>query len=164
MVIGKGVTTGERSMRRGHLLACMLILGMAIFLWAVNLDAQPEEILLDNHSVFTNRSRPPVAFPHMQHIDAGMDCSDCHHRFKGGKNIVDEGNLEEGAEGIKCASCHKNKTGFRFKPDLDPTKRTLRQAYHLMCIRCHRQVIRDKKQSVPVTCGDCHPRKKGSAA
>ena len=151
-------------MARGHFLVYLLTVAVGILLWAVNLDAQPEEILLDNHSVFTNRSRPPVAFPHMQHIDAGMDCSDCHHRFKGGKNIVDEGNLEEGAEGIKCASCHKDKTAFRFKPDLDPTHRTLRQAYHFMCIRCHRQVIRDKKKSGPVTCGDCHPRKKGSGA
>ena len=81
-------------MARGHFLVYLLTVAVGILLWAVNLDAQPEEILLDNHSVFTNRSRPPVAFPHMQHIDAGMDCTDCHHRFKGGKNIVDEGNLD----------------------------------------------------------------------
>jgi c(7)-type cytochrome triheme protein len=151
-------------MRRGHFLVCMFILGMGILLWAVNLEAQPEEILLNDQSVFTDRSRPPVAFPHMQHIDADIECSDCHHRFKGGENIVDEAELEEGAEGIKCSACHKNETGFRFKPDLDPTKRTLRQAYHRLCTGCHRQLSKDKKQSAPVTCGACHPKKKGGAA
>jgi c(7)-type cytochrome triheme protein len=148
-------------MARGHFLVCMLILGIGILLWAVNLDAQPEDILLDDQSVFTNPSRSPVAFPHMQHIDAGIECTDCHHRFKGGENVLDEGELEEGAAGIKCPACHKNNTGFRFKPDLDPTKRTLRQAYHRMCIGCHRQLSRDKKKQLgPVTCGECHPRKK----
>jgi len=130
----------------------MLILGIGSLLWAVNLDAQPEDILLDDQSVFTDRSRPPVAFPHIQHIDAEIECSDCHHRFKGGENIVDEAEL------------HKNKTGFQFKPDLDPTKRNLQQAYHRMCTGCHRQVSKDKKQSGPVTCGECHPKKKGVAA
>jgi c(7)-type cytochrome triheme protein len=119
---------------------------------------------LDDQSVFTDRSRPPVAFPHIQHIDAEIECSDCHHRFKGGENIVDEAELEEDAEGIKCSSCHKNETGFQFKPDLDPTKRNLQQAYHRMCTGCHRQVSKDKKQSGPVTCGECHPKKKGSTA
>jgi c(7)-type cytochrome triheme protein len=151
-------------MRRGHFLVCMLILGIGSLLWAVNLDAQPEDILLDDQSVFTDRSRPPVAFPHIQHIDAEIECSDCHHRFKGGENIVDEAELEEDAEGIKCSSCHKNETGFRFKPDLDPTKRNLQQAYHRMCTGCHRQVSKDKKQSGPVTCGECHPKKKGPEA
>jgi len=151
-------------MARGHFWVCMLILGIGMLLWAVNLDAQPENILLADKSVFTNPSRPPVEFPHMQHIDAGMDCSDCHHRFKDGENIVDEAELEEGAPGIKCAACHKNETGFRFKPDLDPTTLTLRQAYHRMCIGCHRKLIREKKQSGPVTCGDCHPRKRAPEA
>jgi len=138
----------------------MLILGIGSLLWAVNLDAQPEDILLDDQSVFSNHSRPSVAFPHIQHIDAEIECSDCHHLFKGGENIVDEAELEEDAEGIKCASCHKNETGFRFKPDLDPTKRTLQQAYHRMCTGCHRQVSKENKQSGPVTCGECHPKKK----
>jgi len=152
-------------MRGRHFLVCMLILGIGSLLWAVNLDAQPEDILLDDQAVFTNRSRPAVDFPHLLHFDdAGIECSDCHHRFKGGENIVDESELEEDGEGIKCSACHKNETGFRFKPDLDPTKRNLQQAYHRMCTGCHRQVSKDKKQSGPVTCGECHPKKKESEA
>ena len=152
-------------MRRGHFLVCMLILGIGSLLWAVNLDAQPEDIVLDDQAVFADRSRPAVEFPHLRHFDdAGIECSECHHRFKGGENIVDEAELEEDGEGIKCSSCHKNETGFRFKPDLDPTERTLQQAYHRMCTGCHRQVSKANKQSGPVTCGACHPKKKGPAA
>jgi hypothetical protein len=33
-----------------------------------------------------------------------------------------------------------------------------------MCTGCHRQLSRNKKQSGPVTCGECHPKKKGPGA
>lgn len=149
-------------MRRGRFLVVMVILGIATFLCTVNLDAQPDDISLDDNTVFTGRSRPAVEFPHLLHFDdAGIECSECHHRFKGGENVVDEGELEEDAEGIKCSSCHKSEAGFRFTPDLDPTKRNLQQAYHKLCTGCHRQVSKEEEKSGPVTCGECHPKKKG---
>ena len=67
--------------------------------------------------------------------------------------------LEEDAEGVKCAACHKSTPGFRFQPDLDATNRTLQQAYHRMCIRCHRQLRKDNQKTGSVTCGGCHPKK-----
>jgi len=115
-------------MQRGLFLGWLVILGVGSLLWAVNLGAQPDDILLDDQAVFTSRSRPAVDFPHMQHIDAEIECSDCHHRFKGGENVVDEGELEEDAEGIKCSSCHRTEPGFQFQPDLDATKRNLQHA------------------------------------
>jgi len=150
-------------MRRGHVLAWMVILSIGSFLWAVSLNAQPEDIVLDNQSVFTSRSRPAVEFPHMRHLDdAGIECSECHHLFKDGENIVDEMELYEGADGVKCSACHKNEVGFRYKPDLDPTKRTLRQAYHKMCTGCHRQLNKENEEAGSVTCGGCHPKRKES--
>ena len=149
-------------MQWGRYLGWVVVLVIGIGLWAVQLNAQPDEILLDDQAVFASRSRPAVDFPHMQHIDAEIECSDCHHRFKGGENIVDEGELEEDAEGIKCAACHKNETGFRFAADLDPTKRTLQQAYHRMCMSCHRQLKKENKNAGAVTCGGCHPKKNGA--
>lgn len=150
-------------MRRGYFLVWMSILGIVGLLWAVNLDAQPDDISLDDNEVFTSRSRPAVEFPHLRHFDdASIECSECHHRFKDGENIVDEGELEEDAEGIKCSSCHKSEAGFRFKPDLDPTKRTLQQAYHRMCTSCHRQLKKENKTAGSVTCGGCHPKKKAA--
>ena len=146
-------------MRRGGVLGWMVILGIGTLLWVVNLSAQPDDIVLDDQSVFASRSRPAVPFPHIQHIDAEIECNSCHHRFKGGENIVDEGELEEDAEGIKCSSCHKSEPGFRFQPDLDASKRNLQQAYHRMCMGCHRQLKKEKKKAGSVTCGGCHPKK-----
>jgi c(7)-type cytochrome triheme protein len=147
-------------MQRARMLLWVGMITVGLLLLAVGLRAQPEKIILDNHTVFTNRQRPPVAFPHMDHIISGIDCKTCHHRFKDGKNILDEMELQEGAEGIKCSSCHKEKPGFRFAPDLDPTKRNLQQAFHRQCIGCHRQLQQEGKKSGPVTCGQCHPWKK----
>ena len=149
------------NMRWGRFLGWMVVLATGSF-WAVNLAAQPDDILLDDQSVFTSRSRPAVAFPHMQHIDAEIECSECHHKFKAGENVVDEGELEEDAEGIKCADCHKDRPGLRFSPELDATERTLRQAYHRMCMGCHRQVKKENKKAGSVTCGGCHPKKKAA--
>ncbi|MEJ2236268.1 MAG: cytochrome c3 family protein [Syntrophobacterales bacterium] len=150
-------------MRRGYFLVWMSILGIVGLLWAVNLEAQPDDISLDDNEVFTSRSRPAVEFPHLRHFDdASIECSECHHRFKDGENIVDEGELEEDAEGIKCSSCHKGEAGFRFKPDLEPTKLTLQQAYHRMCTSCHRQLKKENKTAGSVTCGGCHPKKKAA--
>jgi hypothetical protein len=144
-------------MQRARMLVWVGMVAVGLLLFAVGLRAQPEDILLDNHSVFTTRERPSVAFPHMEHINNGIECKTCHHRFQGGKNILDETELQEGAEGIKCSSCHKEKPGFRFAPDLDSTKRNLQQAFHRLCIGCHRQVSQAGKKAGPVTCGACHP-------
>jgi c(7)-type cytochrome triheme protein len=146
-------------MRLERLLCLLPFLAVASLVWVVNLAAQPEDIVLDDYSVFYNRSRPPVPFPHMLHIDSEIECSQCHHRFKGGENVVDEAELEEDAAGIKCAECHKNNPGFRLEPDLDPTNRNLRQAYHRMCTGCHRQLQKENKKTGAVTCGGCHPKK-----
>ncbi len=153
---------GETTMRWGRFWGWLLILGIGSLFCTVNLDAQPDDILLDEQSVFAKRQRPAVDFPHMQHIDAELECSDCHHRFKDGENIQDEAELEEDAEGIKCAACHKNEPDFRFKPDLDPTRRTLQQGYHRMCMGCHRKLRKEKRKAGPMTCGACHPWKKAT--
>jgi c(7)-type cytochrome triheme protein len=149
-------------MERPRMLLWVGMITVGLLLLAVGLKAQPENVLLDNHSVFTSRQRPAVAFTHMSHVNSGIDCKTCHHRFQGGKNILDEMELEEGAEGIKCAACHKDKPGFRFSPDLDATNRNLQQAYHRECIGCHRQLNLENKKSGPVTCGQCHPWKKAT--
>ncbi len=49
------------------------LVGVGMIIWALQLYAQPEDILLDDHSVFTSRERPPAAFRHMFHISNGID-------------------------------------------------------------------------------------------
>ncbi|MBW1980664.1 MAG: cytochrome c3 family protein [Deltaproteobacteria bacterium] len=147
---------------RGRLLVWIAVLAGGGLLLAMQLQAQPEEIVLQDQVVFGQHQRPPVAFPHMLHIDADLDCTTCHHRFQRGENVLDESELEEGAEGISCSSCHKNSAGFQFSPEVDPTKKILRQAYHRMCIGCHRGMRKKEVKGGPVACGECHIRPKSA--
>jgi len=148
-------------LKRWRKWSARLGLATALLLLAVGGHSQPDDIRLDQVEAFGQRQRPPVLFPHLQHLDAGIECTACHHRYQGGNNIVDEAELEEGAPGIRCASCHGLTTGKRLSPELDLPERNLRQAYHALCIPCHRQVRRRGEQAAgPVTCGGCHPRQR----
>ena len=55
---------------------------------------------------FQTRERPPVPFPHGRHMEEGLSCKDCHHRYEQGKNVLDESDLEPGKPGIRCQECH----------------------------------------------------------
>lgn len=136
------------------------VLGVSMIFWAANMGAQPEFILMDEREVFTERQRPAVPFPHISHMEFGLGCLECHHRFRDGENVLEDWELMEGEEGIKCASCHKAEPGFRLEADLDPTEKTLMQASHKMCLGCHRDRMKKDEPAGPVTCGECHPRDK----
>jgi c(7)-type cytochrome triheme protein len=112
------------------------------------LRAQPEQITLDHEEAFGKKQRPPVVFPHQRHMEGDLSCKDCHHRYEQGKNVLEEGDLEGGRPGIRCAECH------------DLTSRlTLREAFHRQCITCHARAQKAGKKSAPRLCGECHPWK-----
>lgn len=111
--------------------------------------AQPDKIKLDHVEVFGKKQRPPVMFPHNQHVEAGLSCKDCHHRYEKGKNVLDEGELEEGKPGIKCSDCH----GSKVRPKL-------REAFHRQCIDCHTKMEKGGKKTGSRLCGECHPWKR----
>ena len=102
----------------GVLLGAVLV---AVF--ASVLSAQPEEVVLDNVEVFEQKQRPAVIFPHEQHMEV-LSCTDCHHQYEDGENVLDEDMLEEGDPDIRCASCHRKKGA-------------LRRAFHRQCTGCH---------------------------
>jgi len=110
----------------------------------------PEEIILDSDIYETNR-KGPVTFSHMNHAeDYELECIQCHHEYKDGKNIWKEGNPVK-----KCSSCH------------DPSKnqgnaRKLSVAYHKNCKGCHKNlVIEQGSTDAPYKkCYDCHELKK----
>ncbi len=110
--------------------------------------AQPDDILLNNEKAFGVKERPPVAFPHSLHMESDLECTDCHHRYREGKNVLDEDTLEEGRAGIKCADCHERENRYN-----------LREAFHLQCMGCHGRLKKEGKETGPRLCGECHPRK-----
>ena len=130
------------------------VLALALVALAATLAlAQPDSVLIANQKAFGKLQRPEVNFPHAAHM-AKLECTDCHHRYKNHKNVLDPGQLEEGKPGTQCADCHA-KPGSRFSPDLDPSTLGLMQAYHKQCLNCHR-VMAQKGKTGPRTCGGCH--------
>jgi hypothetical protein len=99
----------------------------------------------DNDSV--HRQRPPVLFfekYHDRHME-NQDCLDCHHKYKNGENILDEGDLEDGDPEIYCASCHNNNEKY-----------DLQQAFHRQCMGCHDRLSAANMKTGPSLCGECH--------
>jgi c(7)-type cytochrome triheme protein len=126
-------------------LITMAILVAFIIPWV---KAQPDKIKLDHVVAFGKKQRPPVLFPHNQHIETGLSCKDCHHRYEKGKNVLEDSELEEGKPGIKCSECHGPKT-----------RPKLREAFHRQCMDCHNKMKKTGKKTGPRLCGECHPWK-----
>ncbi len=137
--------------RRGWGLFFVLICGV-VLLSAGNITADeqepPEEVVLDSDVYKTNR-RGPVTFSHLNHAeDYEVACNQCHHEYKDGKNIWEEGDPVK-----KCASCH------------DPNRnqgnaKKLSIAYHKNCKTCHRDLAKSgaSKDAPYRKCSDCHER------
>ena len=110
-----------------------------------HLYAQNAEIYIENTESYPSKSRPAVYFSHETHMET-YECLDCHHDYLGGKNILDENDLDEdGSAG--CAQCHA---------EIAPIE--LKTAYHRQCMGCHRLVNKQEAAGLPITCEDCHNR------
>jgi hypothetical protein len=120
----------------------VIIVALLLVLTGSPLWAQPDKIVLEG------KTRPAVMLPHNRHVEAGLSCKDCHHIYENGKNILDEGKLEEGNKDIRCLTCHSPKS------QLD-----LEKAFHKQCIGCHGKYQKQKKKTGPQYCGGCHVRK-----
>ena len=106
-------------------------------------EEMPEEIKIYNEG-YKRKVYKPVLFTHLVHSeDYGIECSNCHHTYKDGENVWEEGDPVQ-----KCIACHS------------PTKKQgekvhrLVFAYHFNCKNCHRE-----NESGPTECKDCHTKK-----
>ncbi len=125
----------------------LIFLFISIIVLPIYLLAQSESIVINNKEVFKKKSRAPVEFPHASHMALdGISCTDCHHRFEKGKNVLVPDELTEDNKSISCAVCHKGKSN-------------LTKAYHNQCIGCHDGKSK-KKPTGPRMCGECHKRNK----
>lgn len=103
----------------------------------------PEDIKIYNEG-YKRKLYKPVFFPHLVHAeDYLIDCFECHHSYKGGENVWEEGDPVQ-----KCIACHS------------PTKKQgekvhrLVFAYHFNCKKCHKEI-----ESGPIECKECHTKK-----
>ncbi len=124
-----------------------LLLSLLLLMAGLPIGAQSDRMVLNASKGQSCKKRPPVNFPHLLHVEKGIDCKDCHHLYEKGKNILDESKLVEGNQEIRCATCH------------DATSRLhLEEAYHRQCIGCHQKPLKNVKKIPPRYCGGCHVR------
>jgi len=132
----------EKAMNTIGCRVLVVTVALLLVLTASPLWAQPDKIALKG------KTRPDVTLLHNRHVEAGLSCKDCHHIYENGKNILDEGKLEEGNKEIRCFSCHGPKSGLNVE-----------QAFHKQCIGCHGKYQKEKKKTGPQYCGGCHVKK-----
>lgn len=105
-------------------------------------DDMPEEIQIASEG-YKRKIYTPVKFTHLIHVeDYGVECDECHHDYKDGENVWEEGDPVK-----KCVVCHnpKKKQGNVHR---------LVFAYHFNCKKCHRE-----NESGPRECAECHTKK-----
>jgi len=128
-----------------------LVLGVAVlaaFTLAYAASKAPDKpVTIHSTDVFTAPKQSPVVFDHAKH--KGAKCIDCHHEFKDGKNV-----WQEGQEVKKCSTCHKLEAADKVVK--------LEKAYHDKCQGCHKKLKQEKKPTGPTSCIKCHPKKEGA--
>ncbi len=122
----------------------VLFVGLSVIVSGVLTAADvPDQILIQNE--YPQDKKGPVSFSHKKHVvEYKAACTDCHHRYEGGKNVWQEGQPVE-----KCSACHDaaEKQGAAMK---------LGGAYHQNCKGCHKE---HPDTSAPLKkCNDCHQK------
>ncbi|HSA21718.1 MAG TPA: cytochrome c3 family protein [Myxococcota bacterium] len=102
----------------------------AMFLGAVALAADaPASVDLSRYK----SSKPVSAFDHKAHVDAKIECKECHHAAK-------DGNFN-----VKCDTCHQKKAEGKAPG--------IKDAFHKNCKGCHEKA---KNPKAPTKCNGCH--------
>lgn len=100
---------------------------------------QENKLVIGHTEVFGVLERPQIIFDHGRHV----------------KELKKEG----------CGVCHpanadKNLV-FQYPFSVQPgDEAAVRDAYHSLCIVCHTKRLREKEKYGPITCGECHDRKR----
>jgi hypothetical protein len=137
-------------MKKGRVFLA-LILGVAVFaaftLAYAATKAPDKDISVHTGDVFKEFKQGPVKFSHEKHKET--KCTDCHHDFKDGKNV-----WQEGQEVKKCGACHKLEAEGKVLK--------LEKAYHDKCQNCHKALKKENKKTGPTACNKCHEKKEGA--
>lgn len=144
MVKGKGL---------GVIILFMFIVG---FLGTSYLAAGEQEVpdsFVIKSDLFTNPTKKHIEFTHKKHNEEhAIACKECHHLYKDGKNV-----WEEGQEVKKCEACHTVVKPIAECSEAEK-KLNLQKAFHDNCKGCHMELKKEKKPTGPIKCLDCHPK------
>lgn len=138
-------------MKRRTFLLALAFIGIFMLLagaYATATDV-PDEIVIQNEG-YKKDKKGPVHLHHKKHsADYKVACTECHHDYKDGKNVWQEGQPVK-----KCAECHDPNAK---KGNIDK----LQNAFHKNCKDCHKKVVAaDPKIKAPYKkCNECHQKK-----
>ena len=135
------------------ILVCIAFVAVALFTTAVWAQKTKSGVVADTlkifeTGVFKKHKKPPVTFGHKKHsVDYKIACTECHHRYKDGKQI-----WKEGDKVATCGTCHTS------AKKNDGKMLSLYNAFHKNCRTCHKKGKKGKKG--PTKCSQCHAKKK----
>ncbi len=148
--------------KKGLILLSMALAG--VFLWVAFSSAvveSPDEVTIQNKD-WPKEKYGPVKFEHNKHAtEYKIQCTECHHVYKDGKNVWKEGDKVQ-----KCSACHNV---YLLGKDLsqasaEEKKLSLYKAYHDNCLGCHKKIKKEKgkeETKAPTKCTACHAKKEG---
>jgi len=122
---------------------CVLILAVT-FAWAAT--KAPESLTLSPPETI-KATKTFVTFPHAKHEAAKLECATCHHTWDGKSEI----------KNCSTAGCHdqpgkKGETAYYTAFHAKKTDSS--------CLGCHKTMKKQGRKNVPVSCKQCHPKKK----
>lgn len=136
-------------MKKGIWSLGVVVLAGLIFMGVGVLTAAdvPDEITISNEGYKTDKKGPVKFFHKKHHVEYKVACTECHHIYKDGKNVLKEGDPIK-----KCSECHSplKKEGNVLKLNL---------AYHKNCKNCHKKAAEEGKNAPFKKCNDCHQKK-----
>ncbi len=118
------------------------------------------DVITIQAKLWKEHTKSPVTFAHKKHHEEyKVECTECHHVYKEGKNTWKEGDKVK-----KCMECHTEPTIKAEKklPEAQQ-KLNLKLAFHNNCQGCHKKLKmkdREKYGEIPTTCIKCHPKEK----
>ncbi len=136
------------------LVFCLVIFGLTINVIADDGKA-PDEITL-TPDICKTPKKGPVLLTHKKHAeDYKINCNECHHVYKDGKNIWKKGDAVQ-----KCSECHDLTVSRKELKEMGPDAKMkhFATAFHNNCKKCHKK---NKKEGgkAPTSCKDCHAMK-----
>jgi hypothetical protein len=141
------------------LTAVMMVFALGLST-AIGAQESDDAMCLPTHTVISppeevEAKRDAVPFPHSNHFS--IECKDCHHKWDRRTSI----------QNCTTAGCHDAKKSLK---DRDQAHRYYKNAYHKMCIGCHRDMKKKNREMIdsqkvlekelpktgPTGCKDCH--------
>ena len=126
------------------IMACTIFLFSAVLPYKSVSSSAPDTVVIDSKE-YKKKTKAALTFNHADHIKHGSACTECHHTYKDGKNVWEEGDTVQ-----KCGQCHDAEKKNGNAPNL-------KTAFHDQCQNCHKNAGSEDKAPVK-KCNSCHKK------